>query len=133
MNASSPIPRVISNIQTSPPLKYQVDVRQRTTEQGRPSSIHLKNVVEDRRLDELPVPGRTGGLVQMTRRRVMRGALKELQSLLRILRFNSKCRSSDAKDSGMMFRRMLPAFSPTICGIFRECLIFYLPRYEREV
>jgi hypothetical protein len=63
----------------------------------------------------------------------MRGALKELQSLLRILRFNSKCRSSDAKDSGMMFRRMLPAFSPTICGIFRECLILYLPRYEREV
>ena len=49
----------------SPPLEFQVEIRQRTTEQGSPSSIHLGNVVEDRRLDELPVPDRTGGLVQM--------------------------------------------------------------------
>ena len=42
-----------------------MEIRQRATEKGSPSSIHLGNVVEDRRLDELPVPDRTGGLVQM--------------------------------------------------------------------
>ena len=32
-----------------------------------------------------------------------------------------------------MFRWMLLAFSLTICGIFRECLITLLSRNEREV
>jgi hypothetical protein len=49
----------------SPPLEFQVAIRQWTTEQGSPASIHLRTVVEDRRLDGLPVPDRTGGLVQM--------------------------------------------------------------------
>ena len=48
----------------------------------------------------------------------MRGALKELQSLLRILRFNSRCRRSDANDGETLFRRMLAPFSVTSCGIF---------------
>ena len=53
----------LKHTEYSPPLEFQVEIRQRTTEKGSPSSMLLRKVVEDRRPDGPLVPNRTGGLI----------------------------------------------------------------------
>ena len=72
----------------SPPLDFQVEIRQRTTEQGSPSSIHLRKGVEDRRLDGLPVPDRTGTLIQMNQAASDERGTEENSVVSPILRFS---------------------------------------------